>query len=572
MSFSSFPSRSTLLACQSRLHSTRFVVSTLARPVCRYYASRPRHYREEALENRDLIYSVLSARPSKREARHFLKRLVPQAEPNVTSKKAHMHENQQDPVERLWRRTTHINALVLVPSSSNGSVNSNEYHKIIQVLLRLQRLGICPVVIIDDTIQCNDNDELLTNNDGETCENSREAACQLAEMIDTAGGRARPIWSDVLLWRDETGSRRRRKDHRNMTRIDDQVERLDANLASVKAAIALNQIPVIAPCAISMDGQWQRVAADAALVAIARQSACLAKDTLSFHKLILINEYGGLPRHALINIIDEADSIRASLSGPSKAAHCRTLWLAERALAYLPGTASALAIAAQHSPAILANVITEKPEWSPSLPEALKPMQAISPNALLNIDHHQQQQQHRLLTAPINYTVLRRGMTLRVCKQLDELDRSALFTLLEQSFGRKLMVEQYWQRLMHCHTGTIVAGDYQGAAIMTNESTNVNLPGATSMTYLDKFAVSPRSQGLGVADIVWHRMQQIYPIVTWRSRANNGVNGWYFDRADGHLRVSNTNWVAFWYDLLGNSVNPLAASEAIARAVPPSFQ
>jgi amino-acid N-acetyltransferase len=428
-----------------------------------------------------------------------------------------VNENLQDPVERLWRRTTRINALVLVPN--NIPVHSNEYHKIIQALLRLQQLGICPVVIIDDNLQSND--------DSETCENSREAACQLVEMIDTAGGRARPIWSDVLLWRDEAISQQQINNSR-IRRAEYQVERLDANLTPVKAAIALNQIPIIAPCAISMNGQWQRVTADAALVAIARQSAHLAKhapnNALSFHKLILINEYGGLPRHALINIIDEVDSIRASLSGPSKTAHCRTLWLAEHTLAYLPGTASALAIAAQHSSAILANVITEKPEWSPSLPEALKPMQAMSPSAILNIKH--QHHHHRLLTTPINYTVLRRGMELRACKQLDELDRSALFTLLEQSFGRKLMVEQYWQRLVRCHTGTIVAGDYQGAAIMTKESTNISAPGPATMIYLDKFAVSPCSQGLGVADIVWHRMQQIYPAVTWRSRANNGVNGW----------------------------------------------
>ncbi|RKP27403.1 hypothetical protein SYNPS1DRAFT_3158, partial [Syncephalis pseudoplumigaleata] len=318
------------------------------------------------------------------------------------------------------------------------------------------------------------------------------------------------------------------------------------DMRPIKAALALNHIPLVAPCAITTTDRWQMLTADAALVAVARQSALMAAqsadDALSFHKLILINEYGGLPRHALINIADEVASIRASLTGPSRHAHCRTLWLAEHTLAHLPGTASALAVAAQHSSAILANAITEKPEWSPSLPEALKPAQAIDTTMMLGLNHRQRH------TTPINYTVLRRGMELRFHARLDELDRSALFTLLEQSFGRRLMADQYWRRLARHHAGTIVAGDYQGAAIMTNEPTGLPSPAPASMTYLDKFAVSPRSQGLGVADIVWHRMQQVYPVVTWRSRADNGVNGWYFDRADGHLRVGQTNWVAFWYD------------------------
>jgi amino-acid N-acetyltransferase len=124
--------------------------------------------------------------------------------------------------------------------------------------------------------------------------------------------------------------------------------------------------------------------------------------------------------------------------------------------------------------------------------------------------------------------VLRQGMQVRIHRSLQDLDRSALFSLLESSFGRKLDADAYWERLRVRHAGTIVAGDYQGAAVMTLEPAGPPSEDGSSptMIYLDKFAVSPDSQGLGVADIVWNRMRQEFPFVAWRSRQDNGVNGW----------------------------------------------
>jgi len=72
-----------------------------------------------------------------------------------------------------------------------------------------------------------------------------------------------------------------------------------------------------------------------------------------------------------------------------------------------------------------------------------------------------------------------------------------------------------------------VAGDYEGAAIVTAE-----LPFKDSshspIPYLDKFAVSSRSQGSGsVADIVFNVLTTMFPDdLIWRSRKTNPVNKW----------------------------------------------
>ena len=72
--------------------------------------------------------------------------------------------------------------------------------------------------------------------------------------------------------------------------------------------------------------------------------------------------------------------------------------------------------------------------------------------------------------------------------------------------------------------------------------------GRPAVPYLDKFAVLKKAQGSGgVADIVFNALVKVaLPLgVVWRSRADNPVNRWYFERARGSWRV-NPNWTMFW--------------------------
>ena len=131
------------------------------------------------------------------------------------------------------------------------------------------------------------------------------------------------------------------------------------------------------------------------------------------------------------------------------------------------------------------------------------------------------------------------------------IDLSRLVHLIDDSFNRKLDVPHYLNRIKDRIAGVIIAGEYEGGAILTWEVP----PGVEThkdeqmVPYLDKFAVLKRSQGAGgVADIVFKAMvRECFPNgVCWRSRKNNPVNRWYFERAIGTWKIPKTNWTMFW--------------------------
>jgi len=139
-----------------------------------------------------------------------------------------------------------------------------------------------------------------------------------------------------------------------------------------------------------------------------------------------------------------------------------------------------------------------------------------------------------------------------------------LNALLEQSFGRILDQNAFYQRLEQSLDFVVIAGDYVGAAIVTNEPCEGS---SVPISYLDKFAVLPSHQGDGTVDFLWVALHdESYGLghpfsanpnggkggvgegrdLVWRSRANNPVNKWYFERSSGHVRMG--SWVLFWCD------------------------
>ena len=88
-------------------------------------------------------------------------------------------------------------------------------------------------------------------------------------------------------------------------------------------------------------------------------------------------------------------------------------------------------------------------------------------------------------------------------------------------------VDHYIDRIRDKTAAIIVAGDYEGAAIVTAEHPFKD-SSITPVPYLDKFAVSSRSQGSGgVADIVFNVLTSLFPgDLIWRSRTTNPVNKW----------------------------------------------
>jgi amino-acid N-acetyltransferase len=153
------------------------------------------------------------------------------------------------------------------------------------------------------------------------------------------------------------------------------------------------------------------------------------------------------------------------------------------------------------------------------------------------------------------------GSSLRL-ESDPRIDFPRLLHLIEDSFGRPLDVQHYLSRIKGRIAGIIVAGEYEGGAILTWEDPSPSPPASPSSSssltttsrplvpYLDKFAVLRRSQGSGgVADIVFNAMVRtcLPDGVVWRSRKNNPVNKWYFERSVGTWKLpGGSGWCMFW--------------------------
>ncbi|KAL1969864.1 hypothetical protein VTN77DRAFT_7373 [Rasamsonia byssochlamydoides] len=298
-----------------------------------------------------------------------------------------------------------------------------------------------------------------------------------------------------------------------------------------------------------------------------------------------------------------SQGIRTPLEG-----HLDNLRLLRQSLAILPPTSSGLIITPtdvansarppqeslqvsavrtrrQKNPLIY-NLLTDKPSHSPSLP--LSRLSAKSDST-------------GQVTRPIVHsTFVKRGMPLTILPNprvtpwtpdnrgeprltLDDprIDLPRLVHLIEDSFGRKLDVQHYLNRINDRIAGLIIAGEYEGGAILTWETPPgvVDDGSAASIErmvpYLDKFAVLKRSQGAGgVADIVFNAMVRscLPQGVCWRSRMDNPVNKWYFERARGSWKLSGSNWAMFWTTPgVPEDAQRFRDYEAVCRNIQPSW-
>ena len=331
----------------------------------------------------------------------------------------------------------------------------------------------------------------------------------------------------------------------------------------------------------------------------------------TIESVIVLDPAGGIPMandsgitHRFVNLEQEFETIASSLSKQSRAStsdpshpigtsesHSRNLSMVKDILSILPPAASALITSpylagtisspesvsqqpawSEHHYAgfatvrtrptknpLIHNLLTDKPVYSPSLPvdkiSRRDPSGRHTPNAEMA-------------------TLLKRGMPVTIlggtgsrpwtppkpgAKRLrlsdPAVDIKRLVYLIEDSFGRKLDVEDYLRRVDDKIAGVIIAGEYEGGAILTWERPNglsedEAYESGRFVPYLDKFAVLRSRQGSGgVADIVFNAMvQDCLPHgVCWRSRKNNPVNKWYFERSiGGTKKLENTGWAMFW--------------------------
>ena len=111
-------------------------------------------------------------------------------------------------------------------------------------------------------------------------------------------------------------------------------------------------------------------------------------------------------------------------------------------------------------------------------------------------------------------------------------DKTRTITLLEESFGRKLKPGYFDQTKLEC----VIKSESFGAAAIVEH-------GIDGLPYLNKFAVTPEAQGVGLGNAVWQALRKSCPKLYWRSRTDNPITSWYFEQADSSF--TRGSWVGF---------------------------
>ncbi|EKM61137.1 uncharacterized protein PHACADRAFT_247530 [Phanerochaete carnosa HHB-10118-sp] len=397
---------------------------------------------------------------------------------------------------------------------------------------------------------------------------------RVVSALEKQGAKARPVLGSVVRLGPKPGD----EDLGGSAPVP-EAHTSPSDLIPIRSALRSGEIPVLPPLALDSFFRSVRVDANDVVAALVRgmvEAAAQEKNGTSSPstierpafsdedidltplRLMIINKEGGVPSyarsglpHLLVNLTSEFDFVRNTFDPRWKSTHpsaLSNLSLAHTCLSYMPPTSSAVMVSHRSPSSLIANLITNKPAVSSSLPHAL-----LQGNRKL--DFH-------------TPTLLRHGLDMRVIRSSADIDRVKLKVLLEQSFKRELDEHAFWDRLDKCLDFVIVAGDYAGAAVVTTEQCPLGSSGAWApITYLDKFAVLPNHQGDGTVDFLWVALHdESYGLglpfsanpnggkegkgegrdLVWRSRADNPVNKWYFERSTGHLRMG--DWVLFWCD------------------------
>ncbi|KAI8447328.1 amino-acid N-acetyltransferase [Phakopsora pachyrhizi] len=473
-----------------------------------------------------------------------------------------------------------------------GPFTDRQLQSIVDGIIYLKRLGLIPIVVVDDegwqpcvmdSYQSRPRYKtrgIFSLERKETLRQSiQRETFRLTKMFEDRGGETRPMIEGVLrlgdgLCEDGEGG------------LDLWVD----NIPGIRSAIENREIPIIPPIAINSSCATVCISANEAVKAITKglaqagrgnhqsfgnlrnnlesldQENHRSKIHLSEQKqeestknridltplrLMIINREGGIPSparnghpHLSVNLASEynfiLETFRWQLSHPSSLSN---LSMIKSSLKYLPNESSAVIVSHRSPKSLIANLITNKPAHSPSLNHAI----------LLN--HH-----HGIGQA--TPTLVRKGLPIKVIRGFENIDWCKMSSLLEASFAKKLNVSSFYKRVKKSLSFVIVAGDYQGAAIVTEEVEEKPVHQGDveeeKIVYLDKFAVLPSLQGEGIVDFLWGALRDETfglgsldalndngglggigePVdLVWRSRVDNPVNKWYWERSNGFIKM-----------------------------------
>ncbi|TFY81127.1 hypothetical protein EWM64_g2882 [Hericium alpestre] len=363
---------------------------------------------EAELPENDFILSILRANPSVRDAKSYLKSFgsVPQPRPAVpppspapsivdlpvpatqldTSKAAQVSEeaNPSPIVASILNPVFRRTALVKI----QGPFTERQLESIARGMVYLEKLGLVSVIVVE-------HEEVPKGDEGER-EAIMEATMRVVSALERQGARARPVQSAVVRLGPKPGDEETAG--RSSAPIP-EAHTMPSDLVSIRSALRAGEIPVLSPLALDSSCRSVRVQANDVVAALARGMAEVAaldghgrpesEEQIEFSddvdltplRLMIINREGGVPSyarsgypHLLINMASEYHHIHETFHPSWKSQHptaLSNLSLARTCLEYMPPTSSAIMVNHRVPSSLIANLITNKPAVSSSLPHAL---------------------------------------------------------------------------------------------------------------------------------------------------------------------------------------------------------
>ncbi|OBA20552.1 DUF619-domain-containing protein [Metschnikowia bicuspidata var. bicuspidata NRRL YB-4993] len=493
---------------------------------------------------RDLILSILRSTTTKREAKNFLEKYQDQFDLTATS----FHEvnlpkwsttpGKQALIEKhLTRGKSGFQAKmrslqqnqsaplrVALFKISMADISNEHLGGITETLNRLVQLGVSPIIVCGQDDMTEHSFKLISSFLSEHAErllllllNKVKSGLDLIPTNLT-----RSLFIEEIR---ESGGKAR-------------IDSLELLLIPLLQGI----VPIIIPAIFNAsDGSQRFLEPKDALLTICSELLEIP-DVLSIEKIIYIDSLGGIPSiernqtsHVFINLSQEFSDIVSELyighlEPKMRESHMSNLESMNRILhlvAQKTGSNSATGIITtplvmsvnddQLNPVVY-NVLTDRPIISSSLPSALQ------------------------RTPQVSTSIIKNGFQVTVLDQ--DSYHEKMLHLIADSFGKSLNTEEYLARINDSLATLIIVGDYEGAAIITWEY----LSNGNKVAYLDKFAIAKRNQGIpSLADVIFKLITQSHQAeLLWRSRANNPVNKWYFERCRGSVNIKSSPWKFFY--------------------------
>lgn len=568
----------------------------------------PRHYAgtlgavaystlQDSAIRRELFVNILNANVTKRDAKDFIASLRPSKSAVNKSAVTEIPTLQETdgPAKEKAPNDEQIH-LALVCFKCPETVDDFTLDGFALTVSQLVKLGMRIIIVLDSN-GLEDSAGESTINDIKTFRDlfteQAERVCRTIERHNPEGGRSIP---SAFEWIEPNLARNQSLDFSPIA-----VANPDQLLDPLKRGLVL----IVPSMAYTAYGQLLAASSKDVMTGLTKGLA-LAKSTTTsvpprseVDRVIIIDPIGGVPSkdrgngaHNIINLEQPFDGFEQELSEYNIATkakppcpteriiykqHWHNLDMIRKCLAILPPASSGLiltpAAAANSSLAnpsgenttgrkirqrnlLIHNLLTNKPIVSPSLPVARlacpdRDAGHLSRAALPTTTLVKRGVPLTIIPAELanGWQIPTNGTTAMKLEDDPRIDFPRLVHLINNSFRRNLDVPDYIARTTNRIAGVIVAGDYEGAAIFTWEMPQNTQDPARLVPYLDKFAVLQSSQGSnGVADILFQAMvETCFPNgVCWRSRKNNPVNKWYFERSAGSWRIPSSDWTMFW--------------------------